>query len=83
MELAHVSKVSSNDTMPLVYLSKAVRERAGIERGDYVVMHVRERGRVIMEKLLIGNVDIQKKKERESMVETKGAALKAKERKKR
>jgi len=35
-----IVKVSSNDTVPLVYLPKEVRERLDLEKGDKVIMYV-------------------------------------------
>ena len=51
--LIRVSKVTSNDDAPMVYLPKGAREKSGIERGDFVLIYVDGKGRIILELSLI------------------------------
>lgn len=47
-----IVKVSSNDSVPLIYLPKEVRERLDLEKGDKVIMYINVDGsRLIIEKI--------------------------------
>jgi AbrB family looped-hinge helix DNA binding protein len=47
-----IVKVSSNDTVPLIYLPKEVRQRLDLEKGDKVIMYVDVEGsRLVIEKI--------------------------------
>ena len=48
--LMKVVKVSSNDTVPMIYLPKDIRELLGLKKGTYVVLRV-EGQRLIVERL--------------------------------
>ncbi|MCS7386810.1 MAG: AbrB/MazE/SpoVT family DNA-binding domain-containing protein [archaeon GB-1867-005] len=50
LEVIRISKVSSNDSVPLIYLPKKAVERIGLRKGDYVVLATDGR-RLIIEKL--------------------------------
>jgi len=49
-KIVRVAKVTSNDTTPLIYLPKAIREALSLRKGDYVKLTV-ENGRLIVEPL--------------------------------
>lgn len=49
--LIRVSKVTSNNDEPMVYIPRRAREISGIKRGDFVFVYVDDKGRIIIEKL--------------------------------
>jgi len=50
MKLIRVSKVTSNDSWPLIYLPKKVVEKLGFKKGCYVALYT-DGKRLIIEKL--------------------------------
>jgi len=47
-----ISKVTSNDTVPLIYIPKEARALLGLEKGTKVVIYVEEQhGRLVIEPL--------------------------------
>jgi len=51
-EVKWIGKVTSNDSTPMVYLPKPIREKVSIKRGDYVLLRVVD-DKIIIEKLNI------------------------------
>lgn len=52
MSLAQIVKVTSNDSVELIYLPKAIREALDLRKGCYVVMRVRGKS-LVLEKIHI------------------------------
>jgi AbrB family looped-hinge helix DNA binding protein len=50
MEKSIVVKVSSNDSVPLIYIPKEVREALGLLKGVYAKLTIKD-GKLIVEKL--------------------------------
>jgi hypothetical protein len=46
-----ITKVSSNDTVPMVYIVKEAQKRTGLERGMRVMLSVDKEGRLIIERI--------------------------------
>jgi bifunctional DNA-binding transcriptional regulator/antitoxin component of YhaV-PrlF toxin-antitoxin module len=47
-----ICKISSNDTVPLIYLPKEVQEILGLRKGTKILLYVdEERKRLVIEKL--------------------------------
>jgi len=44
-----ISRVSSNDTVPLIYLSKEVQKRTGLGKGARVLVSLDRKGRLVIE----------------------------------
>lgn len=43
-----IVKVSSNDTVPLIYLPKEVRERLNLRKGDKVILYINADGSYLL-----------------------------------
>jgi AbrB family looped-hinge helix DNA binding protein len=50
MEKSIVVKVSSNDSVPLIYIPKEVRETLGLMKGTYAKLTIKD-GKLVIEKL--------------------------------